>query len=100
MRYASNRATIGALAGARERDVSVFGAASWQGRIPVGEVDVLLPLFGATMPAPLLPERPAPREFFEPVAGLAMREMFETAVFGSPFDPAARQDIIAFSRAR
>jgi hypothetical protein len=78
---------------------SVLSSASWRGRIPLGTVDVLLPLFGATAPAPLLPDQPAPREFFEPLAGIAMREMFETVVFRNLFTSADRTEIVSFSRA-
>ena len=63
----------------------MLGSSTWRGRILPAAVDVLLPLFGATAPAPLLPERPVAREFFEPAAGLARREMFETGVFQNLF---------------
>jgi hypothetical protein len=84
---------------ARLFEASWLGS-SWTGQIPVASVDVLLPLFGATAPAPLLPAQPSPREFFEPVAGVAMREMFETAVFLSHFGPQAQPEALAFSRKR
>ena len=35
---------------------------AFEGQIPAGTVDVLLPLFGATAPAELLPERQPKRE--------------------------------------
>jgi hypothetical protein len=69
-------------------------------RIPVPTVDVLLPLFGATAPAPLLPQEPVPRQFFEPMAGLAMREMDETGVFPTLFGPNAMPETLTFSRNR
>jgi hypothetical protein len=80
---------------------SIVNLRSWTGRIPTATVvDVLLPLFGATEPAPLLPQESAPREFHEPMEGLAMREMFETGVFPNLFGPLARPETLCFSRTR
>ncbi len=75
------------------------GSSAWRRPIPVATVDVLLPLFGATAPAPLLPEEPAPRgEYFEPLAGLAVRELFQTGVFPTLFGLTARPETLGFSR--
>jgi hypothetical protein len=87
-------------AASRAFELSSLGSMSWRGRIPVAAVDVLLPLFGATEPAPLLPEYSSPREYSEPMAGLAMREMFETAVFPNLFGAQARPETLAFSRSK
>lgn len=84
----------------RSFEASLLGSATWRGRIPVATVDVMLPLFGATEPAPLLPELPTPRSFFEPMAGLAMREMDETGVIPTLFGLQARPETLSFSRNR
>jgi hypothetical protein len=79
----------------------ILSMRSWTGRIPTATVvDIPLPLFGATEPAPLLPREPVLKEFFEPVEGLAMREMFETAVIPNLFGPLARPETLSFSRPR
>jgi hypothetical protein len=106
MRNEDDRAVLTLLSTFAESDASrtfeesLLGSSTWRGRIPVAAVDVLLPLFGATAPAPLLPERPVAREFFEPMAGLAMREIFETGVFPNLFGALARPETLAFSRDR
>lgn len=92
------KSTFVETAASRSFEMSLLGSASWRGQIPVASVDVLLPLFGATAPAPLLPEFSSPREYSEPLAGLAMREMFETAVFPNLFGAQARPETLAFSR--
>ena len=73
---------------------------SWTGRIPTATVDIALPLFGATEPAPLLSQQTMSRDYFEPVEGLAMREIFETGVFPNLFGPLACPETLCFSRAR
>jgi hypothetical protein len=106
MRHEDHRPVLTLLSNFADSDASrpfeesLLGSPTWRGRIPVADIDVLLPLFGATAPAPLLPERPAAREFFEPIAGLAMRDMFETAVFPNLFGASARPETLAFSRNR
>ena len=75
---------------------SLLSLRSWNGTIPTPIVDIPLPLFGATEPAPLLSAKPSAREFHEPVAGLAMREMFETGVLPNLFGPDARPELLSF----
>lgn len=80
---------------------SLANLCSWTGRIPTATVvDISLPLFGATEPAPLLPVHGSSREFFEPVEGVAMREMFETGVIPNLFGPLACPETLVFSRGR
>jgi hypothetical protein len=72
---------------------------TWRGPIPVATVDISLPLFGSTVPARFLPEEPLQRgEYFEPLPGLAVREMFQTGVFPNLFGTSARPETLGLSR--